>query len=132
MIQSLINMIVGKYLLLIALTLFTQPPSKVILFFGDSLTAGYGLSPEEAFPALVEKQLIKNGKSVKVINAGLSGETTAGGFSRIDWILRQPIDVFVLELGGNDGLRGLPLEQTKKNCKYKIKVCVVLFKKKKS
>lgn len=108
-------MMVGKYILLIALTLFIQPSSKVILFFGDSLTAGYGLSPEEAFPSLVEKQLIKNGKSVKVINAGLSGETTAGGLSRIDWILRQPIDVFVLELGGNDGLRGLPLEQTKKN-----------------
>lgn len=108
-------MMVGKYLLLIALTLFIQPSSKVILFFGDSLTAGYGLSPEEAFPALVEKQLTKNGKSVKVINAGLSGETTAGGLSRIDWILRQPIDVFVLELGGNDGLRGLPLEQTQKN-----------------
>jgi acyl-CoA thioesterase-1 len=108
-------MMVGKYILLIALILFIQPSSKVILFFGDSLTAGYGLSPEEAFPALVEKQLIKNGKSVKGINAGLSGETTAGGLSRIDWILRQPIDVFVLELGGNDGLRGLPLEQTKKN-----------------
>lgn len=108
-------MMVGKYILLIALTLFIQPSSKVILFFGDSLTAGYGLSPEEAFPALVEKQLTKNGKSVKVINAGLSGETTAGGLSRIDWILRQPIDVFVLELGGNDGLRGLPLEQTQKN-----------------
>ena len=108
-------MIVGKYLLLIALTLFIQPSPKVILFFGDSLTAGYGLSPEEAFPALVEKQLNKNGKPCKVVNAGLSGETSAGGLSRIDWILRQPIDIFVLELGGNDGLRGLPLAQTKKN-----------------
>jgi acyl-CoA thioesterase-1 len=128
-------MMVGKYILLIALTLFIQPSSKVILFFGDSLTAGYGLSPEEAFPALVEKQLNKNGKPVKVINAGLSGETTAGGLSRIDWVLRQPIDIFVLELGGNDGLRGLPLEQTKKNlqaiidkvkAKYpKVKIVVV-------
>src|SRR6188768_2343131 len=102
-------MIVGKYVLLIALTLFIPPPSKVILFFGDSLTAGYGLSPEEAFPAIVEKSLIKNGQKVKVVNAGLSGETTAGGLTRIDWILRQPMDVFVLELGGNDGLRGLPI-----------------------
>lgn len=108
-------MIVGKYMLLIVLALFVQPSSKVILFFGDSLTAGYGLSTEEAFPALIEKQLNKSGKSCKAINAGLSGETSAGGLSRIDWVLRQPIDVFVLELGGNDGLRGLPLDQTKKN-----------------
>src|SRR5690242_5960465 len=108
-------MIVGKYVLLIALALFIQPPPKVILFFGDSLTAGYGLSPEEAFPALVEKEFNKAGKPCKVVNAGLSGETSAGGLSRIDWILRQPIDVFVLELGGNDGLRGLPLAETKKN-----------------
>jgi acyl-CoA thioesterase I len=108
-------MIVGKYLLLIALTLFIQPSSKVILFFGDSLTAGYGLSPEEAFPALIEKQFNQEGKPCKVVNAGLSGETSAGGLSRIDWILRQPIDVFVLELGANDGLRGLPLDATRKN-----------------
>ncbi len=91
----------------------TQP--KSILFFGDSLTAGYGLSTEEAFPALIEKELNKKPNSVKVTNAGLSGETSAGGLARIDWVLRQPIDVFVLELGANDGLRGLPIDQTKKN-----------------
>lgn len=108
-------MIVGKYLVIIAMAFLIQSPPKVILIFGDSLTAGYGLSPEEAFPALVEKQLKEAGKSCKVINAGLSGETSAGGLSRIEWVLRQPIDVFMLELGGNDGLRGLPLEQTKKN-----------------
>lgn len=108
-------MIVGKYLVIIAMAFLIQTPPKVILIFGDSLTAGYGLSPEEAFPALVEKQLKETGKSCKVINAGLSGETSAGGLSRIEWVLRQPIDVFMLELGGNDGLRGLPLEQTKKN-----------------
>lgn len=108
-------MVVGKYMLFIALLLVVQTKPKVILFFGDSLTAGYGLSPEEAFPALAEKELIKNGKDVKVVNAGLSGETSAGGLSRIDWVLRQPIDVFVLELGANDGLRGLPVDQTKKN-----------------
>ena len=105
---------VGKIFLFIVVTLlFQTPPVKVVLFFGDSLTAGYGLSPEEAFPALVEKQLIKQGAPVKVVNAGLSGETSAGGLARIEWILRQPIDIFVLELGGNDGLRGLPLDQTK-------------------
>jgi acyl-CoA thioesterase-1 len=100
-------------LFVIASLLQTQP--KVILFFGDSLTAGYGLSPDQAFPALVERALNKANKNVKVINAGLSGETSAGGLSRIDWTLRQPVDIFVLELGANDGLRGLPLEQTKRN-----------------
>lgn len=107
---------VGKIFLFIVLSfMFQANPEKVILFFGDSLTAGYGLSPEEAFPALIEKSLIKNGQKVKVVNAGLSGETTAGGLARIDWILRQPMDIFVLELGGNDGLRGLPIDQSRKN-----------------
>ncbi len=109
-------MIVVKYLLIIVLALGLQTPGKkVILFYGDSLTAGYGLSTEEAFPAITETLLKKSGKDVKVVNAGLSGETSAGGLSRIDWILRQPIDIFVLELGANDGLRGLPLDQTRKN-----------------
>jgi acyl-CoA thioesterase-1 len=110
-------MVVGKKALIIASILFfsaVETP-KVILFFGDSLTAGYGLSTEEAFPALIEKELNKSDKKVRVVNAGLSGETSAGGLSRIDWILRQPVDVFVLELGANDGLRGLPIEQTRKN-----------------
>lgn len=108
---------VGKLLAFIAFVLaaFTPAPPKNILFFGDSLTAGYGLSPEEAFPALVEKELNKTTQQVKVTNAGLSGETSAGGLSRIDWILRSQVDIFVLELGANDGLRGLPLDQTKKN-----------------
>lgn len=108
---------VVKNLFIIVFLLFLQQSTdpKVILFFGDSLTTGYGLSPEQAFPALVEKKCISNGTPCKAINAGLSGETSAGGLTRIDWVLRQPIDVFVLELGANDGLRGLPLEQTKKN-----------------
>ena len=108
---------VVKNVLIISLLLLFQAASapKTILFYGDSLTAGYGLSPDEAFPALVGRKLTEKGKAVKVINAGLSGETSAGGLSRIDWVLRQPIDIFVLELGPNDGLRGLPLEQTEKN-----------------
>lgn len=108
---------VAKALLIIAgIFLFqTTAPPKVILFYGDSLTAGYGLTPEEAFPALVGKKLNEKGKPCRIINAGLSGETSAGGLSRLDWVLRQPIDIFVLELGPNDGLRGLPLDQTKKN-----------------
>jgi acyl-CoA thioesterase-1 len=111
-------MIFGKKIVIILTILMffqTQSPTPVVLFFGDSLTAGYGLSPEEAFPALIEKNITKSGKKVKVVNAGLSGETSAGGLSRIDWILRQPVDVFVLELGANDGLRGLPLDQTRAN-----------------
>lgn len=87
----------------------------VIVFYGDSLTAGYGIDPESAFPALIGKALEQKGKNVKVVNAGVSGETSAGGLSRVDWVLRQPVDIFVLELGANDGLRGLPVEQTKKN-----------------
>lgn len=108
---------VVKNIVIIVLALLMQASTdpKVILFFGDSLTAGYGLSTGEAFPALVEKKCLTNGTPCKVINAGLSGETSAGGLTRIDWILRQSIDVFVLELGANDGLRGLPLDQTKKN-----------------
>src|SRR6478736_7678896 len=105
-----------KAAFILLLILFqAAPKTQTILFFGDSLTAGYGLSPEEAFPALAEKQLTKNGKNVKVVNAGLSGETSAGGLSRLDWVLKQPVEVFVLELGANDGLRGLPLDQTRKN-----------------
>src|SRR5262245_24682209 len=108
---------VGKLLAFIAIALVSFAPvaPKNILFFGDSLTAGYGLSPEEAFPALVERELNKTSQQVKVTNAGLSGETSAGGLSRIDWILRSQVDIFVLELGANDGLRGLPLDQTRKN-----------------
>jgi acyl-CoA thioesterase-1 len=108
---------VGKLLAFIAATFMVLPPAppKNILFFGDSLTAGYGLSTEEAFPALLEKEFNKTSQEVKVTNAGLSGETSAGGLARIDWILRQPVDIFVLELGANDGLRGLPLDQTRKN-----------------
>jgi acyl-CoA thioesterase I len=89
--------------------------STTILCFGNSLTAGYNIDPTYAYPAVLERRLNENGYSAEVINAGLSGETSAGGLERINWILRQPIDIFILELGANDGLRGLPLEQTKKN-----------------
>jgi acyl-CoA thioesterase-1 len=88
---------------------------KTILFFGNSLTAGYGLEPAQAFPALIQGRIDSAKMNYRVINAGLSGETSAGGRSRIGWVLRQPVDVFVLELGANDGLRGIPLESTRKN-----------------
>ena len=88
---------------------------KTVLFFGNSLTAGYGLEPSQAFPALIQQRIDSLGLPYRAINAGLSGETTAGGKSRIDWLLRQPVDVFVLELGGNDGLRGIPTQETRRN-----------------
>lgn len=91
------------------------PGVRTLLFFGDSLTAGYGLDPDEAFPALIQARLDARGGGWRVVNAGLSGETTAGGLRRLDWVLRQPVDVVVIELGGNDGLRGLPPEQTRAN-----------------
>ena len=91
------------------------PGKKRLLFFGNSLTAGYGVEPDQAFPALVGDKIDSLALGYEVVNAGLSGETTAGGRSRVGWILRQPVDIFVLELGGNDGLRGLPLTDTRRN-----------------
>jgi acyl-CoA thioesterase I len=88
---------------------------KAIVFFGDSLTAGFGLEPQQAFPALIQEKIKQRGWNFHVVNAGLSGETTAGGVRRIEWILQRPIDVFVLELGANDGLHGQPVEQAKDN-----------------
>ena len=90
--------------------------SKTILFFGDSLTAGYGLDDiNDAFPAIIQSIIDSLGLEYTVINSGLSGETSAGGRSRIKWVLKQKIDVFVLELGANDGLRGVPLQETREN-----------------
>lgn len=88
---------------------------KVILFFGNSLTAGYGLDPKEAFPALIQNRLDSLNLNYTVINAGLSGETTSGGKNRLGWVLNQKVAIFVLELGANDGLRGIPLKETKIN-----------------
>jgi acyl-CoA thioesterase-1 len=90
---------------------------RTILFFGDSLTAGYGLENPgtESYPARIQQKLDAAGLEWRAINAGLSGETTAGGLRRVDWVLRQPVDIFVLALGGNDGLRGLDPEVTQQN-----------------
>ncbi|MHC2990199.1 GDSL family lipase [Pontibacter sp. HJ8] len=89
--------------------------TRTIVFFGNSLTAGYGLEPDQAFPTLIQERIDSLGLPYKAINAGLSGETSAGGKSRIDWLLKQPIDVFVLELGANDGLRGIDPASTYDN-----------------
>ena len=89
---------------------------KTILFFGDSLTAGYGLDdPAEAFPGVIQQKVDSLKLPYTIVNAGVSGETTAGGLARIGWILKQKVDVFVLELGANDGLRGIPVKETTEN-----------------
>ena len=91
-------------------------PTKTILIFGDSLTAGFGLDDvNEAYPAVIQTLIDSLLLDYTVINSGLSGETTAGGKNRINWVLNQKIDVFILELGANDGLRGIPLKETRKN-----------------
>jgi acyl-CoA thioesterase-1 len=92
-----------------------RAPNGVILFLGDSITAGYGLDVSQAYPELIQKKIDSSGWNFKTVNAGQSGDTTAGGLSRLDWLLKNKIDVLVLELGANDGLRGVPVPQIKKN-----------------
>ena len=107
------------FLLLIASVCFIglshQHKDGRIVFFGDSITAGLGVQPEQAYPALIQQKIDSLGWHFKVVNAGLSGETSTGGLNRIDWVLQKPVQVFVLELGGNDGLRGIDLRLTEKN-----------------
>ena len=92
----------------------TSEPQR-ILFFGDSLTAGYGIDPALAYPALVQARLDAEGVEAKVSVGAVSGDTSAGGLRRINWMLRQPVDIFVLALGANDGLRGVDPQVTKEN-----------------
>ena len=87
----------------------------VVVFLGDSLSAGYGLRAEQAFPALIQDRIDAEGLGFRVVNAGVSGDTSAGGLRRIDWLLRQPIDTLVLELGGNDMLRGQDVDRMRQN-----------------
>lgn len=91
-----------------------------IVFFGNSLTAAYGLEPEQGFTAIIQRRLDSLQLNYEVVNAGLSGETTSGGLQRIDWILKDPVEIFVLELGGNDGLRGTDTELTARNLREMI------------
>jgi acyl-CoA thioesterase-1 len=86
-----------------------------IVFLGDSLTAGLGLAADRSFPSLIEKKLKQNGLDYDVINAGVSGDTSAGGVRRLDWSMEGDVRVLILALGGNDGLRGLPTTEMKKN-----------------
>lgn len=95
---------------------------KTILFFGNSLTAGYGIGQANAFPALIQQKLHEAGQDYEVINAGMSGETSAGGKYRIHNWLKRKMDIFVLELGANDGLRGIPVRETSQNLQEIIDV----------
>ena len=88
---------------------------RTVVFLGTSLTAGLGLEPEQAFPALLQQKIDSAGLPFEIVNAGVSGETSAGALRRTDWLLRQPIDVLVLETGANDGLRALNIDSTKAN-----------------
>jgi acyl-CoA thioesterase-1 len=92
-----------------------------IVVLGDSIAAGLGLPGNDAFPAIVEDLLRREGHSVDVVNAGVSGDTSAGGLRRIDWILKQRPDILVVELGGNDALRGQPLGNTERNLRQIIR-----------
>lgn len=98
-----------------SLSVKSATSKKNILVFGNSLTAGLGVEPDEAFPAIIGNKIDSLNLPYEVINAGLSGETTAAGKERINWLLKQKVDVFVLELGANDGLRGIPITETRKN-----------------
>ena len=93
----------------------TDSTTGVILCFGDSLTAGLGLDMEDAFPAVIQRRIDSLGYDYKVVNAGLSGETTASGKNRLNWVLNQKTDILILELGANDGLRGINLTETRQN-----------------
>jgi acyl-CoA thioesterase-1 len=94
---------------------YATDSDRVVLVLGDSLSAGYGLNATQAYPAILQQKIDDQGLNAKVVNGGVSGDTSAGGLRRIDWFLREEIDVLLLELGANDGLRGIPLDSTKAN-----------------
>lgn len=101
-----------------------EADDQIILFFGNSLSAGYGLEEGQSFPDRIQETIDSLDMNYVVVNAGNSGETTAGGAGRIDWVLNQPIDIFVLELGGNDLLRGIDVKNTESNLREIIEKVV--------
>jgi acyl-CoA thioesterase-1 len=99
---------------------FSEP---MIIAFGDSLTAGFGVDPRASYPARLQRLLDEKGYHYKVVNAGVSGDTTAGGAARIGWVLQHEPEIVIIELGANDGLRGLPISEMRKNLGTIIKAC---------
>lgn len=121
LVQSFFLKLTAGLILLGGLALSDEGPTiandtkKRIVVLGDSLTAGYGLNPENAYPALLQKKIEAAGLPFTVTNAGVSGDTTAGGLRRVNWVLSRGADILVIALGGNDGLRGIPPAESKKN-----------------
>ena len=115
--RGLLRAFFASFMLLVVSSLSAAAPPHTIVLFGDSLTAGYGLADPgaESYPALLQQKINAAGLDWRVVNAGLSGETSAAGLRRVDWILRQPVGLFVLALGANDGLRGIDPAVTRAN-----------------
>ena len=107
--------------------LFSEPvyskEKAVVLAFGDSLTAGYGVKDEESYPSKLQEKISSAGFPHKVVNAGVSGDTTAGGVRRIRWLMKHEPEIVILALGANDGLRGLSIDQMRKNLEIMITIC---------
>jgi acyl-CoA thioesterase-1 len=97
-----------------------QSAARVIVVLGDSLAAGHGLTPAEAYPAVLQRKIATNGLHFTVLDAGISGDTTAGGLRRLDWVLQRRVDVLIIALGGNDGLRGIQPDVTRSNLQSMI------------
>lgn len=110
------------FTLLITYPYLLSGDTRTVLFFGDSVTAGYGLDPQEAYPARIQEKINNAELNFKAVNGGLSGETSAGGLRRINWMLKKPIRILVLALGSNDGLRGLDPSVTKLNLQAIIEI----------
>jgi acyl-CoA thioesterase-1 len=109
--------VIGSCAALLGQSLVAKEPIR-ILFFGDSLTAGYGIDPSSAYPAKIQGKIDAAGIEAEVKVGAVSGDTSAGGLRRVDWMLRQPVDIFVLALGANDGLRGVDLASTERNLQH--------------
>jgi len=113
--MKLHNLIVAVFFFSNISLLYSAESTKTILCMGDSLTAGFGLQEDQSYPSLLQKELTEKGINAKILNAGVSGNTSAGGVRRINWYFNRKIDVMLLALGANDGLRGLPVKSTEEN-----------------
>jgi acyl-CoA thioesterase I len=114
-IPRLFHLVFAVALLISASASSLAAEAKRIVVLGDSIAAGFGVDPDEAYPALLQQKIDEAKLPYTIINAGVSGDTTAGGLRRVNWVLRQPVDILILELGGNDGLRGLAVSDTRAN-----------------
>lgn len=110
-----VRILAAAFLFPLLLRAATPAPTRSLVVLGDSLSAGYGVDPAESWPSVVQGLIRSEGLPWTVVNAGVSGDTSAGGLRRLDWLLRRPVDALVVELGANDGLRGLSVEATRTN-----------------